>query len=48
MQRRIEVLKHEVSHKQKKLVETKIREIKAKKGTPQFNGWCLMVPSNFD
>jgi hypothetical protein len=34
MQRRIEVWKHEIAHKQKKLVETKIREIKAKKETP--------------
>jgi len=32
MQRRIEVLKHEVTHKQKKLMERKIRGIEAKKG----------------
>jgi hypothetical protein len=31
MQRRIEVLKHDVAHKQKKFVETKKRELTQKK-----------------
>jgi hypothetical protein len=31
MQRKIEVLKHEVAYKQKRLVETKMRGIEAKK-----------------